>query len=175
MSDLYDTDVLLWSEQQAALLRRLAAGERVNDEIDWENVIDEVESVGSEQLHAVESFLVQALVHMLKAEAWPLARDAPHWHAEARRFRGDAAARFVPSMRQRIDMTKLYRRALRAVPDTIDGTPPLQTIPTICRSPSTSYSARIDEALASRGSENRLASPYTRQAGRRRGTPPTSA
>jgi hypothetical protein len=132
MNDLYEEDVLLWSEQQAALLRRLAAGERVNEQIDWENVIDEVESVGSEQLHAVESFLVQALVHMLKAEAWPLSRDAAHWQAEARRFRGDAAARFVPSMRQRIDMGKLYRRALRALPDTIDGTAPLQTIPAIC-------------------------------------------
>ena len=132
MSDLYQEDVLLWSEQQAALLRRLAAGERVNEQIDWENVIDEVESVGSEQLHAVESLLVHALAHMLKAEAWPLARDVGHWHAEARRFRGDAAARFVPSMRQRIDMAKIYRRALRAVPDTIDGAAPLQTIPTIC-------------------------------------------
>jgi len=131
MTDLYEEDVLLWSEQQAALLRRLAAGERVNEQIDWANVIDEVESVGSEQLHAVESFLVQALVHMLKAEAWPLARDVAHWQAEARRFRGDAAARFVPSMRQRIDMVKLYRRALWAVPDTVDGTAPLP-IPTTC-------------------------------------------
>ena len=131
MSDLYDTDVLLWSEQQAALLRRIAGGERINDQVDWENVIEEVESVGREQLHSVESLLVQALAHMLKAEAWPLARDAPHWHAEARRFRGDAADRFVPSMRQRIDMAKLYRRALRAVPDTIDGTAPLP-LPTTC-------------------------------------------
>ena len=54
------------------------------------------------------------------------------WQAAARRFGSDAAARFVPSMRQRIDMAKLYRPALRAVPDTIDGTAPLQTIPTIC-------------------------------------------
>jgi hypothetical protein len=29
MSDLYDVDILLWSEQQAALLRRLAARARV--------------------------------------------------------------------------------------------------------------------------------------------------
>jgi len=28
--------------------------------------------VGREQLHAVASLLVQALVHTLKAEAWPL-------------------------------------------------------------------------------------------------------
>ena len=131
MNNLYAEDVLLWSEQQAALLRRLGAGERVNEQIDWENVIDEVQSVGSEQLLAVESLLVQALAHMLKAEAWPLARDVGHWHAEGRRFRGDAAARFVPSMRQRIDMAKVYRRTMRAVPDKIDGTHPLQTIPTI--------------------------------------------
>jgi hypothetical protein len=31
MSDLYDTDVVAWSERQADLLRRMAGGERVND------------------------------------------------------------------------------------------------------------------------------------------------
>ena len=45
MSD-YDTDLLLWSERQAALLRRAAAGERVNDQVDWENVAEEIESLG---------------------------------------------------------------------------------------------------------------------------------
>jgi hypothetical protein len=49
MSDLYDTDILLWSEQQAAAIRRRAA-----NEIDWENVAEEIESVGNEQLHAVD-------------------------------------------------------------------------------------------------------------------------
>jgi Domain of unknown function DUF29 len=130
MSDLYDTDILEWSERQATLLRRVAAGDRVNDQVDWGNVIEEIESVGSEQLHAVESLLVQALRHMLKAEAWPLSRDVPHWQAEARVARGDAAARFAPSMRQRIDMAKLYRRARLGLPDTIDGTPPLPVPPT---------------------------------------------
>lgn len=37
--------------------------------------------MGSSRLHAVESLLVQALRHMLKAEAWPLSRDAPVWRA----------------------------------------------------------------------------------------------
>ena len=60
MSDLYDTDILIWSERQGELLRRLARGERVNDQVDWENVVEEVESVGRDQLHAVESLLVQA-------------------------------------------------------------------------------------------------------------------
>jgi hypothetical protein len=56
--------------------------------------------------------------------AWPLSREVSHWQAEARRFRGDAADRFAPSMRQRIDLAKLYARARRGMPDTIDGQPP---------------------------------------------------
>jgi uncharacterized protein DUF29 len=128
MSD-YETDILAWSERQSALLRRLAAGERVNDaDLDWPNIVEEIESVGHDQLHAVESLLVQALVNMLKAEAWPLSRDAPHWRAEARRFRGDAAARFAPSMRERIDVAKLYRRALLAMPETVDRQEPLPVL-----------------------------------------------
>jgi hypothetical protein len=30
----YETDTLLWSERQADLLRRLAAGEHVNEQVD---------------------------------------------------------------------------------------------------------------------------------------------
>jgi len=141
MSDLYDNDMLLWSEHQADSLRRRAAGELVDEaELDWPNIAEEIESVGSEQLHAVESFLVQALPHDLKAQAWPQSRDVPHWRAEARRFRGDAASRVAPSMRQRIDLAKLYRRALRAMPETADDQPPLP-VPESC--PMT-----LDELLA---------------------------
>ena len=140
MSGDYDTDILIWSEHQAELLRRVAAGEQVNEAPDWPNIIDEVESVGNEQLFAVESLLVQALRHMLKAEAWPLARDAAHWRAEAIVFRSDAARRFAPSMRQRVDLPKLYRTALRAVPETYNGQPPLP-LPAECP-------VTLDELLA---------------------------
>jgi Domain of unknown function DUF29 len=66
----YDTDILTWSECQAALLRRRAAGELINDaDLDWSNIAEGIEDVGSNRLHAVKSLLVQALRHMLKAEA----------------------------------------------------------------------------------------------------------
>jgi hypothetical protein len=55
MSDLHGTHVVASSHQPETLLRRLADGERVNAQVDWENVIDEVESVGGERLHAVKS------------------------------------------------------------------------------------------------------------------------
>jgi len=133
MSGLYDADILEWSEQQSALLRRVAAGERLNEASpDWTNIIEEIESVGREQLHAVESLLVRALLHMLKAEAWPLSAAVPHWQAEARVFRADARRRFVPSMRQRIVLASIYRDALRGLPDTIEGQPPLP-LPPMCQ------------------------------------------
>ncbi len=125
MSD-YDTDILHWSESQGDLLRRIAAGERVNDaDLDWPNIAEEIESVGRSDLTATKSLLRQALAHMLKAEAWPLSRDAPSWRAEARMFRAQARDHFTASMRQRIDVGGLYRDALRAMPETIDGQAPL--------------------------------------------------
>ncbi len=126
MNDLYEDDVLLWSERHAALLRRRAAGELVNDaELDWPSVAEKIETVGRNELRACEFHLVQALLHMLKAHAWPQSRDVPHWEAEARGQRDEARAAFAPFMAQRIDVAALYRRVLRRPPDSIDGIPPL--------------------------------------------------
>ena len=131
MSDLYDEDILLWSGRQSDLLRRIAAGEPVNERPDWVNIIEEVESVGREQLHADESLLLQALVHMLKAEGWPLSRDAENWRADARGFRARARRRFAPSMRRNIDLAGIYADALRALPTSMDDQPP-QPVPQTC-------------------------------------------
>jgi hypothetical protein len=132
MSD-YDADILEWSERQAELLRRHAAGERINDtDLDWPNIIEEVADVGRNTLRACRSQLLQVLLHDLKAEAWPLSRDAPHWRSEARVARINAADAYAPSMRQKIDVSDLSTKALRAMPETIDGQPPLPVDP-ICR------------------------------------------
>ena len=137
----YDTDIVLWSERQSALLRRRAAGALVNDsDLDWTNIAEEIESVGSEQRHAVESLLLQALIHMLKAQGWPASRDAPVWRADSINCRAQAANRFVPSMRRRLDLDRLYRQALRAIPATMDGLPPLP-LPQRC-------AVTLDELLA---------------------------
>ncbi len=141
MADLYDMDVLEWSEHQASILRQLAAGRAGNEAPDWANIIEEIESVGRSEFNAVQSLLVQALAHDLKCEAWPLASYVPHWRAEARGFRMDAARSFTPSMRQRIDLARLYRQAMHRLPDTVDGLAPLPVPPTCPVS--------LDELLAS--------------------------
>jgi hypothetical protein len=131
MSDLYEDDIVTWSEHQSELLRRVAAGEAPNEVPDWVNIAEEIESVGSERLHSVQSWLRQALIHMLKAEAWPASRDVPTWRADAIMFRTDAAQRFVESMRTKIDLERLYRQAKRALPETMDGQDPLP-LPEVC-------------------------------------------
>ena len=124
-SDLYDRDVLAWSEHQADLLRRLARGERVND-VDWEHVVEEIEDVGLSELHDVQSYLNQMLVHLLKLRGWPESLSANHWRAELVAFQKDAARRFAPSMRQRIDLPRSYADALEQFEGIhYEGTAPL--------------------------------------------------
>jgi hypothetical protein len=145
MSDLYDDDILWWSEQQAELLRRVAAGERVNDQVDWNNIIDEVESLGRSETRACTSALVQMLLHGLKLMAWPNSTAVPSWRDEVSMRRMEAADAFAPSMRRKIDVADLYARALhefRKMPAMIDGLAPLP-VPGTCE-------RTLDELLADR-------------------------
>ncbi len=134
MSDLYDEDVVTWSEQQAALLRRVAAGERVNDQVDWINIIDEVESLGRSETRACTSALVQMLLHELKLAAWPNSTAVQGWRDEVAMRQMEAADAFAPSMRRKIDVTRLYARArheFHKMPATVDGLAPLP-VPETC-------------------------------------------
>lgn len=122
--DLYERDILTWSEHQADLLRRVARGELVNG-VDWDHVVEEIEDVGLSQLNAVESYLRLVIVHLLKVHGWPECQAVEHWRTEIANFQDEADQRFVASMRPRIDLTKLYGRAYRLVTEsTVDGRPP---------------------------------------------------
>ena len=52
---LYETNIMSWSEDQAARLRRVAAGEVSPDGagVDWANVIEEIEGVGGDSRRTV--------------------------------------------------------------------------------------------------------------------------
>ncbi len=122
--DLYDRDIVIWSKRQADALRRVAASARAND-VDWENVIEEIEGVGVSETNAVHALCYQLLVHLLKMRSWPAARDVGHWRAEAMAFRAQAARRWAPSMRRKLDIQDIYAGAaaqLRAT--TYEGSSP---------------------------------------------------
>jgi hypothetical protein len=129
--DLYDRDILIWSRTQADLLRRLARGERVNG-MDWAHVVEEIEDVGLSELNAVRSYIRQMLVHLLKIQGWPDHPAVEHWRGEIGAFQADAAERFAPSMRRRINVAGLYDNALSQLKDIrYDGMSP-RAWPTEC-------------------------------------------
>jgi hypothetical protein len=111
---LCERDILAWSQTQADLRRRLSRRERVND-VDWDNVAEEIASVGLAELNAAGSFLRQALAHLLKLQASPEAPDADHWRGEVVTCQSELSDRFSPSMRQRVDLDMLHRDAVMRV------------------------------------------------------------
>lgn len=129
---LYEHDALAWADRQAALLRRVASGERVNDAVDWPNVIEEVQDVGLSELRACQSLLQQAMVHLLKLHAWPGSRAVGHWRDEVGVFLDDAARRFTPSMRQRITLDDLYAAARRRAGTATDDAGAPRPLPDAC-------------------------------------------
>jgi len=135
MSDLYDEDIVAWSERQSDLLRRLAGGERVNDQVDWENVIEEVESVGNEERKAVASALMRGMQHKLYVMCWPQTQSVQHWEAEIRIHLADAHADFRESMRDKIEpaIPSIYRRArLHVARHMVDAGAPQNPVPELC-------------------------------------------
>jgi hypothetical protein len=112
--DLYRTDIVTWSRQQAERLRRHVAGERVND-LDWEHVIEEIEDLGSSEIAQVASLLTQAMIHALKIARWPESPAVFHWYGEAMTFLEQAQDRYRPSMAKDIDVARRFARARRLV------------------------------------------------------------
>jgi len=86
---LYRRDGWSWAQQQAEALKR-----RDLRAIDWDNVIEEIESVGRAEKGRWVSNCARALGHMLAVEHWKgaTAGDLQHWETEIRAFRLEMAA-----------------------------------------------------------------------------------
>ena len=82
----YDLDFYEWTQAQARALRE-AASARINAPIDWENVAEEIESLGSEQAHALFSHIAIVVEHLLKLHSSPAENLKPKWKATVRRAR----------------------------------------------------------------------------------------
>ena len=105
---LYDDDIVTWAEQQASTLRELARRPDLSNILDWENVAEEIESVGRSQIGAVESLLAQTLAYLLKRLSAPDTLSVEYWRKEAGTFQVAAFTRYERSMRQRLDWDKIW-------------------------------------------------------------------
>jgi hypothetical protein len=116
MTDLYDEDIVLWSEHQADLLRRRAAGELVNDaELDWPNIAEEIESMGRAEQEQLTNRLAVLLAHLLKWRFQP-ERRGNSWRLTIleQRRRVERIVSRGPSLRPRLDevLTEAYGDAV---------------------------------------------------------------
>jgi hypothetical protein len=109
----------------------LARGERVND-VDWEHVVEEIEDVGLSELHSVEDCLDLMLVRLLKVHGSPDSPSLGHWRSEVVAFQKNIGRRFAPSMRQRIDLGKLYSGALEQIEAADPGCISSRRLPAAC-------------------------------------------
>jgi hypothetical protein len=72
---LYERDFYAWLEDQAAKLRA-----RSHNDIDWENLAEEVESVGRSQKRELRSRLERLVQHLLKWQFQP-GRRSESWRS----------------------------------------------------------------------------------------------
>ena len=82
VKSLYDQDFALWVEKT---IQQLNAEDFQN--VDWQNLIEEVESLGKSQRKAVRSCLQRLLEHLLKRCYVPLVDCYRGWEIEIRNFR----------------------------------------------------------------------------------------
>jgi hypothetical protein len=75
---LYEEDFVRWTEQQSRSLRE--AGQLgTNLPLDWENLAEEIESLGRSQRHELRSRLAVILEHLIKLEHSPAVDPRAGW------------------------------------------------------------------------------------------------
>ncbi len=115
---LYEKDYYLWIEQTAQLLKieRLA-------ELDYKNLLEEIEDMGRNQRNAIESNLIVLLLHLLKWQYQP-ELQCSSWRGSIREHRRRIlkSLKDSPSLRPYLDVIWLesYQEARLQAADETD-------------------------------------------------------
>ena len=110
MTKLYEQDYFAWTQDQADALRR-----RSINELDWENLLEEVEGLGKQQRSELRSHLIILLVHLLKWRLQP-ARRGRSWELTIREQRKESerVLRQNPSLKPELEavLAEAYETAV---------------------------------------------------------------
>lgn len=111
---LYEDDIVTWAEQQAQAIRKLARSRpELSNLLDWENIAEEIDTLGRNEWKGVASKLRVALAHILKAVCDPDSLSVRAWTRETRQALADARDDFRPSMRQHLDLQAIWTKAFQ--------------------------------------------------------------
>lgn len=123
-ADRYEHDFHRWTQRQAAELRRAAAqGSKLP--LDWENLAEEIESLGARDRRELRSRLGRTIEHLLKLQFAPVDEPRRVWRVSVVNQRGDLKAilRDSPSLRRSAEgfLAEAHEEAIglieRGVPD----------------------------------------------------------
>jgi hypothetical protein len=118
MSDaksLYDGDFFAWTKEQAEFLRSAASGGS-NRKLDWENLAEEIESLGKSDRRELASRISVIIEHLVKLEHSPARSPRNKWRQTIRRERGEIerVLQDSPSLRTQVPrlITETIKRSL---------------------------------------------------------------
>ncbi|MGC2199918.1 MAG: DUF29 domain-containing protein [Stellaceae bacterium] len=101
-AELYDQDFFLWTQEQAAALRRAKDSDLP---LDWENLAEEIESLGKSDRRQLRSQIRRILRHLYKLEASSAAEPRVGWCSTVIDGRSEIedVLRDSPSLRRQVD------------------------------------------------------------------------
>jgi hypothetical protein len=105
---LYDKDYNEWIQET---LKQIKA--KNFEKVDWNNLIEEIESLGKSERRALLSLFTQLLEHLLKMSYWDAEkeRNYRHWASEVVNFRAQIESRLEDSPSLRRELPIFYERA----------------------------------------------------------------
>jgi hypothetical protein len=110
LKQLYESEYDRWLEEMVIFLKN-----RQVDQLDYDNLIEELEALGRSEKSAVKSLLLQIMIHLLLYEFWEVERErnANHWAAEITTFRVQLEDRLTTNLRKYLmeELPSLYDNA----------------------------------------------------------------
>jgi hypothetical protein len=105
----YEEDYYLWTQ---TMVEKLRQKDYLN--IDWDNLIEEIEDMGKSQKRAVESLLLRLTEHLLKLKYWETERkrNKKHWQSEVVNFRVLLRKRLKESPSLKNNLAEMYEEIL---------------------------------------------------------------
>lgn len=101
---LYDEDFVAWTEQQAQALRAASRG-GTNQPLDWENLAEEIESLGKSDRRELQSQIHRVIRHLVKLQ-FSRAADPRHGSLDSvrdARLQAELVLADSPSLRPQLD------------------------------------------------------------------------
>jgi hypothetical protein len=109
MSSLYDTDFVRWSREQAEQLRR-ARDAGSNLDLDWDNLIEEIEGLARSERRELRSDIKVVLEHLAKLALSPARAPRRGWEASVAEHRDRIGFNLEDNPSLRPELAKLIEQ-----------------------------------------------------------------